>query len=191
MMVPRSRFTLVTANRSILFFSHGVFDPSVLAQEIPFMCCAQITQQAPNTLTGIIDRGGVVKVSFFGLPHLERLQAPHEIAGNGLKLASLVDLAGTKASVVQARAEAKDYIDIDALIRIGQVDLPTSLAAVREIYGPRFNAQITLKALSFFDDGDLRRLPEDMKSRLAAAARAVDLDDLPSSAAVREWGRDR
>src|SRR5262249_32106131 len=99
---------------------------------------------------------------------------------NGLKVASLVDLAGTKAHVVQARAEAKDYIDIDALIRVANVDLPTSLAAAQTIFGPDFNPQITLKALSFFDEGDLRRLPQDMKSRLAAAARDVDLDKLPS-----------
>jgi hypothetical protein len=41
------------------------------------------------------------------------------------------------------------------------------------------NPQITLKALSFFDEGNVRNLPEDMKSRLAAAARDVDLDQLP------------
>jgi hypothetical protein len=43
-----------------------------------------------------------------------------------------------------------------------------------------FNPQITLKALSFFDDGDLHHLPEEMKVRLATAAREVDLDHLPS-----------
>ena len=36
------------------------------------------------------------------------------------------------------------------------------------------------KALSFFDDGDLRQLPDDMKLRLVTAARNVDLDHLPS-----------
>jgi len=40
-------------------------------------------------------------------------------------VASLLDLAGTKASVVQVQAEAKDYIDIDALMTDGRVDLPT------------------------------------------------------------------
>jgi hypothetical protein len=77
-----------------------------------------------------------------------------------------LDLAGTKASVVQVPAETKDYIDIDALIAAGKVDLPLALSA--------------LKALSFFDDGDLHRLPEDVKLRLATAAREVDLDHLPS-----------
>ncbi len=43
----------------------------------------------------------------------------------------------------------------------------------------RLSVAPTLKALSFFDDGDLRLLPEDMKLRLATAAREVDLDHLP------------
>jgi hypothetical protein len=38
----------------------------------------------------------------------------------------------------------------------------------------------SLKALSYFEDGNLRMLPEDAKTRLAAAARDVDLDRLPS-----------
>jgi hypothetical protein len=57
--------------------------------------------------------------------------------------------------------------------------LPTALAAGGAIDGQQFNPQITLKALSFFDDGDLRQLPEALKTRLATAARDVDLDRLP------------
>jgi Nucleotidyl transferase AbiEii toxin, Type IV TA system len=120
-----------------------------------------------------------VKVSFSGLPNLPRLMPAHVVENNGLQIASLIDLAGTKASVVQMRAEAKDYIDIDALLRIGKVDLATGLAAAQKLYGTSFNPEITLKALSYFDDGDLRTLPEEMKSRLATAAREVDLERLP------------
>jgi hypothetical protein len=69
---------------------------------------------------------------------------------------------------------------IDALITKGKVDLPLALSAAQRIYGSTFNPQITLKALSFFDDGDLRQLPDDMKLRLVTAARNVDLDHLPS-----------
>jgi hypothetical protein len=59
-------------------------------------------------------------------------------------------------------------------------------------YGSTFNPQITLKALSFFDDGDLRQLPGDMKSRLATAAREVDLEHLLSIDKVtRQIGQDR
>src|SRR5271165_2753640 len=98
---------------------------------------------------------------------------------NGLQVASLLDLAGTKASVVQVRAEAKDYIDIDALLTDGRIDLATALAAARAIYGTPFNPQNTLKALSYFEDGNLRRLPQPVRGRLARAAREVDLDRLP------------
>jgi hypothetical protein len=108
------------------------------------------------------------------------LSAPEVAEDNGLDVASLLDLAGTKASVVQMRAEAKDYIDIDALITAGKVDLPLAIAAAQRFYGSTFNPQITLKALSFFDDGDLSQLPQETKLRLAMAAREVDLDRLPS-----------
>ena len=64
-----------------------------------------------------------------------------------------------KGSVVQMRADAKDYTDIDALLADGRIGLPTALASARAIYGSQFNPQITLKALSYFDDGDLPRLP--------------------------------
>jgi len=165
------------------FFSNRSFDPSQLAAALPFMANAQITQREPNTLTGIVDRAGPVKVFFFGVPDIPRLVPPHESAHNRLKVASLLDLAGMKASVVQVRAEAKDYIDIDALITVGGIDLPTALAAGRAIYGQQFNPEITLKALSFFDDGNLRQLPDALKTRLATAARNVDLDRLPDISA--------
>jgi hypothetical protein len=38
--------------------------------------------------------------------------------------------------VIQVRAEAKDYLDLDALMRLGEVDLTTALAAAHALYGP-------------------------------------------------------
>jgi hypothetical protein len=150
-----------------------------LLASLPFMKGAKITQQEADTLTDIVDRGGAVRVSFFGGPEIPRLQTPLESADNKLKVASLLDLAGMKAAVVQQRAEAKDYIDMDALIMDGHIDLSTALAAGRAIYGAQFNPEITLKALCFFDDGNLRHLPRPLKERPTAAVYAVDLDRLP------------
>jgi hypothetical protein len=107
------------------------------------------------------------------------LRQPVIAPDNGLQIASLLDLAGTKASVVQMRAEAKDYIDMDALLTDGRIDLPTALASARAIHGAEFNPQITLKALIYFGDPGLQRLPPDVKDRLARAVSAVDLDQLP------------
>ena len=161
------------------FFGNRSLDPTQLTLAIPFLAGATVTQRAPNTLSCSVDRGGQVKLSFFGLPGIPRLRPPLIAPDNGLAIASLLDLAGMKASVVQMRAEAKDYIDIDALLADGRIDLPTALASARAIYGAEFNPQITLKALSYFDDGSLRKLPADMKDRLMRAAAAVDLDRLP------------
>jgi hypothetical protein len=88
--------------------------------------------------------------------------------------------AAQMLSVIQVRAEAKDYLDVDAMIRLGQINLPTALAAAQVLYGPTFNPELSLKALSFFDDGNLRELPDDLKERLVVASRDVDLDDLPA-----------
>jgi hypothetical protein len=49
-------------------------------------------------------------------------------------------------------------------------------------------AGITLKALSYFDDGNLGTLPGEMKRRLARAASAVDLDKLPVIAGLAAGG---
>jgi hypothetical protein len=161
------------------FFGNRAFDPDRLAASVPLLETATIVHQEPNTLTVLVNCRRPVKLSFFGVPRLPRLAPPHIVSGNGLRIAALLDLAGTKASVVQRRAEAKDYVDIDAILLDGRIDLATALAAARALYGPRFNPQVTLKALSFFDDGGLRRLPKALKDRLAKAVGEVDLDQLP------------
>jgi len=58
--------------------------------------------------------------------------------------------------------------------------LSSDVAFRLAIYGEQFNPQITLKALSYFDDGNLSRLAEATKHCLAKAAREVDLDRLPA-----------
>lgn len=166
------------------FFGTRLLDPAHLIPAMPFLADAIVTQREPNTFSCTVDRGGVIKLSFFGVPGIPHLTTPLIAPDNGLQVASLLDLAGTKTSFVQLRAEAKDYIDIDALLTDGRVDLRTALAAGRAIYGIQFNPQSTLKALSFFDDGNRHRLPQLLKDRLAKAAREVDLDDLPVIAAA-------
>jgi len=161
------------------FFAREPLNLSQLEGEIPFLAGAKIIQREKNTLSAIVERGDPVKVSFFGVPKLPQLEPAHVVEENNLKVASLLDLAGTKASVIQVRAEAKDYLDLDALMRLGEVDLATALSAAHALYGPTFNPEVTLKALSYFDDGNLRDLPNDLKLRLVEAAREVDLDHLP------------
>ena len=67
-------------------------------------------------------------------------------------------------AVVQRRAEAKDYRDIAALLENG-VDLSKGLAAAKAIYGEQFEPETTLRALSYFADGDLPKLPKSIQER--------------------------
>lgn len=158
------------------FFSNQCFDPDHLARNVPYLKNAEWVQASSNTLKCRLERTGPVLVSFFGGLGLGQAAPRDQAEGAKIHVASLLDLAGTKVAVLQQRAETRDYIDIDVLLRHG-VDLPTALAAGRFIYGRSFNPMITLKALSFFED--LPALPEDVRRRLTAAVNAVDPTSLP------------
>ncbi len=162
------------------FFAAIEIDPDELLGSIQFLSDATVVQKGPNKLTAMVDREGSVLLSFFGVPRLKRLRSGGTARDVHLRVASLLDLAGTKAAVVQKRAEAKDYIDLDAILTTGGIDLPTALSAAKLIYGDQFNPELTLKALCFFGDGNLSTVPTATQNRLAHAVRAVDLQELPT-----------
>lgn len=157
------------------FFSSDPFVPAELLARIPFLAGGLLRQSEPNTLTLTVDREGPVKVSFFGGLRLGRVGDPERAPDTGLLVASRLDLAATKVAVVQQRAERKDYLDLAALLRAG-IGLADMLGAAAALYGEQFNPLISLKALSYFADGDLPRLPDhekDLLSREAAAVREI------------------
>ncbi|HWC97866.1 MAG TPA: nucleotidyl transferase AbiEii/AbiGii toxin family protein [Candidatus Sulfopaludibacter sp.] len=158
------------------FFSNAPFDPEGLAAAIPYLKDAERVHVAHDTLTCRVDRGGGVMVSFFGGLGLGQVAEPDIAQGTGLRVASILDLAGTKAAVVQKRAEVKDYLDVEALLHHG-IDMPTILAAGKVVYGRSFNPLITLKALSYF--GDLPDLSDRVKAVLTAAVENADITALP------------
>jgi hypothetical protein len=159
-------------------FSNQSFQPDDLERRIPFLAGSSRLQSSPNTLVSLVERSGPVKVSFFGGLTLRRVQDPESVEGPGFPVASLLDLAATKVKAVQDRAEAKDYIDLSRLLEEG-VDLARALGAARTVYGQAFNPILSLKALSYFADGDLASLSSSVRSRLAESVRRVDLDHLP------------
>lgn len=162
------------------FFASEQINTDELLSSVPFLDGSKVTQRSPGTLTCLVDRGGPVQVSFFAVPKIHRIAAPAIAENNGLQVAALIDLAGMKAAVVQKRAEAKDYIDIDAILEQGNFDLPMILAAAQLIYGPSFHPENTLKALCFFGDGNLPTLSQEVRERLVLAVKGVDLDNLPA-----------
>lgn len=161
------------------FFGCPAMDVVVLERGLPFLAGAEVVERQQSKLTALVDRGAPVTVSFVGVPRLPRFARPLIADDNGLRVASLLDVAGTKAMLVQVRGAAQDYIDMDALIHLGGVTLASALAAARGLYGKSCNPQVTVRALSRLDDGGMHGLSDDSKRRLADAAMDVDLDHLP------------
>src|SRR5436853_623684 len=78
------------------FFTSEAFTPEHLLKSIWLLGGGKILQNVSQTLTVSIDRGGEVKVSFFGGLPLGRVGDPQITPDGVLKVASLLDLAGTK-----------------------------------------------------------------------------------------------
>lgn len=157
------------------FFSDRSFVPSALLAELPFLAGARVLESAPDTLTVQIvpDAGSdYVKLSFFGGLSFGRVGEPALSEDNLVLAASLLDLMATKLKVLHDRISAKDYIDLAALIANG-LSLPEGLAAGRCLFGERFEPGITLKAMTYFEGGDLETLSVADREILAAAAAAV------------------
>ncbi|MDP9106967.1 MAG: nucleotidyl transferase AbiEii/AbiGii toxin family protein [Candidatus Eremiobacteraeota bacterium] len=158
------------------FFSARPLDKERLAKS-PLFENAKVIQDAPDTLTLLVSRaGGTVKVSFFGdhVPKriLGRVGEPEFTDDCVLRAASIDDLFATKVKVVLDRAEAKDYRDIAALLRAGAL-LERALGAARTIYGPGYQPAESVKALSYFGDGDLATVNTSDRRLLTTAAAAV------------------
>lgn len=166
------------------FFASAPFSPGDLLREMTWLEHAQPAQSETNTLTVSLDRGGPVKVSFFGGLRLGRVGEPERTDDGVLVAASLLDLAGTKAAVIQQRAELRDYLDLAALLEAG-IGLEQALGAAQALYRDQFNPMISLKALTYFADGDLPRLPRAIRNRLCR--QAADVRDITPAARSSNW----
>jgi hypothetical protein len=160
------------------FFSNYSFAPDLLRKAIPYLHDAEMSQFEANTLTAIVDRTGPVKVSFFGGLALNRIQDPDVTPDNGIQVASLLDVAATKLATIQQRAQARDYEDIAAIIAAG-ISLSDALAAASTAYGKQFNGALSLKALTYFADGDLPQLSSGTQEQLRTLAAQVNLKQIP------------
>ena len=81
--------------------------------------------------------------------------------------------------MILQRIEAKDYLDIATLVSAG-VQLDMGLAGARTLFGSSFQPSECLKALVYFEGGDLETLSNQTRSTLIEAVRTVaDLPSLP------------
>lgn len=166
------------------FFSFAPFTPGKLFGSIPYLRGSALLRSAPNTLTVRAERGGPVQLSYFGGLRIGQIDAPEPVAGPGFPVAGLRDLGGLMVAVVTQRAEAKDYLDIHALLRAG-LALPEMLAAAAAVYEGEFGPLVSLKAIAYHDDPALAGLPDSLRRDLAAAVKAVDPGKLPEIKPLR------
>lgn len=158
------------------FFSEKPLDRKRIKAAFPFVTQSTTLQDHENTWVVLVPYGiseqEHVKVSFFGTISFGRIGEPDFTEDGILEVASFDDLMATKLKVILQRAEAKDYRDVAAMLNAG-VSLSRGLAAARKLYGPNFQPSESLKALVYFNDGDLETLTIEEKKTLVDAAKAV------------------
>jgi hypothetical protein len=162
------------------FFTEKPLDRDAIHAAFPFIARSPVLQDQQNTFTVNVPYGNSerehVKVSFFGTIGFGRIGESAVTDDGVLQVASLDDLMATKVEVILQRAEAKDYRDIAAMVGAG-VSLAKGLSGARALYGVNFQPSESLKAMVYFDDGDLRTLTKDERTCLVNAASEVR--DLP------------
>ena len=146
------------------FFRFQAFDEKTKSFLLNFknQLSANIIQNEPNTLT--IQTPNNVKISFFG--HIDFVSYAKVVKDDNkiLQLADLTTLLATKLKTINDRAEWKDYTDIANILKSGQTSIFDGLQLFSQIWHNEIPAQQILKALLYFDDGDLMKLSlEDKK----------------------------
>lgn len=162
------------------FFGPKPLDKDSLRQVMPIVQEGVVLQDEVDTLT-VMTSG--VKLSFFGVGFTSL--APPERTNDGVLLvASPVDLLAHKLKVILQRIEAKDYQDVDALLLHG-VSLRAGLAGAQTLFGNSFQPAESLKALTYFGDGDLASVDAPTRARLRAS-----VGQIVQRGAGRPWSAD-
>jgi hypothetical protein len=158
------------------FFATANLDRRLLRRSCAFLGGAKTLQDEPDTLTVVIEeKGDPVKVSFFGGIDFGRVGEPLRPAGHP-PIASRIDLLGTKLATVTQRIEARDYVDIAALLRSG-LTIDDGVAAMLALYGTQVSGMQSVKTLTWYRDGGLEQaLSDDVKKILRDAAVAFRPD---------------
>lgn len=150
------------------FFSAEPFSPTDLLSELAWLGRATVSRASPNNLELVTDAG--VHFAFFGALRIQRVAEPCRVGENGLVVASVFDLAGTKAKTILDRSEWKDYVDLAALLRAGH-PLPEIVAYATTIFAPLFEfpAAAFLRSLVYFEEGSAVDVAPDVRHELELA----------------------
>lgn len=168
------------------FFSSSSFVPTDLLQELSWLGRLTINEASPNHL--VVTTASDVNFSFFGGMVLQSVAEPSLVQENGIVIASISDLAGTKAKAILDRSEWRDYVDIATLVRHG-LTLPEVIAYATTIFAPifEFPAAVFLRSIAWFGDGTAPDVPPDMQGELQRAAAAALHEEIPIVLPYSTW----
>lgn len=131
------------------------------------------------------DAGGSGKMRFFVVDgvKVDCVSYPHPwldppTCEDGLRLASVRDIAAMKLSAVTSRGSRKDFVDLAFLL--GTISLREMMSLFREKY-PGANEYIVLRSLTYFVDAEAQPLPtmlvpfdwDKAKDEIRAAVKAL------------------
>lgn len=159
------------------FFSGQPLDKSELYKILPILADATVVQDRPDSL-GVLVQVDVaaatehVKLSFFRNIDNGRVGEPEATADGVMLVAALVDLMAHKLKVILQRIEAKDYRDIAAMLKYG-MRLDEGMAGASALFGKTFQPSESLKALVYFEGGDLDALSGYERAVLVSAVKTV------------------
>ena len=165
------------------FFTSEPVDPDGLMRSLPFLRGGKPVQVSANTLDVELTRGAVIKIQFLGGRSYRRVRNPQETDDKVVRVASPLDLLATKLRTIWMRSQAKDYLDIDELLRQG-VGLKNGLGAAYTVFNGDFNSRVSLQGLGYFNDGDLPSLPGPVKERLMKEVNSMIGEALPEFEAL-------
>lgn len=161
------------------FFSDSPLDRQHI-MKIPIFKNATIVQDEPDAFGAIVHSDDTdVNVSLFGNISFGRVGEPERSEDGSLSVASVDDLFATKLKVLLQRIEAKDYLDIVALIASG-ASLERGLGAARTLFGRSFQPAESLRALTYFEEGELQAVTPEMRRLLeTSVATCGPISEMP------------
>jgi hypothetical protein len=159
------------------FFSDRPLDKSGLYTVLPILADVTVIQDTPDSLSVLVSvdvaaAREYVKLSFFGGIDNGRVSEPEVTADGIMLVAALADMMAHKLKVILQRIEAKDYRDIAAMLNYG-MRLDEGLAGACALFGKTFQPSESLKALVYFEGGDLNALAGEERAVLVSAVKNV------------------
>ena len=160
------------------FFAADEFSSAGLLGDLGWLGRLDVVDMGDNSL--VVIEPGSVQLAFYGGLRLQAVAEQSLAPDNGLVVASVFDLAATKAKAILDRSEWRDYVDIATLLGAGH-DLADIIGYATAVFDHlfAFPAPVFLRNLVWFKDGTAPDVPDGARRVLESAVREIDLADIP------------